>query len=182
VFVFPENSSATNTAKTTGSPIEDILVGVLLLAVAFVLRTGRNAHFQERRRKQKAAKLEARRAAGKPTESLPLRLLGKGDPKVTYLVGALVSFPGVSYIDALAHIRKLDAGTAASVALIILFCLSQQIIIELPLLGYLFSPDRTAKAVTGFKNWMARRGRSAAVLAAAVLGIWLTARGLINLL
>ncbi|MGO9789485.1 MAG: GAP family protein [Solirubrobacteraceae bacterium] len=181
VFVLPEKSSATSTAKHPGSPLEDIVLGVLLLALAFVLRTGRDAGFQARRHTRKEQKLEAQRAAGKQTESLPLRLLGKGDPKVTFVVGALLSFPGVSYLDALDHIRKLNAGTAESVGLIIGFCLFQQIIIELPLLGYLFSPQRTQKAIAQFKDWMARRGRSAAVLGAAVLGVWLTVQGVIGL-
>ena len=54
--------------------------------------------------------------------------------------------------------------------------------IELPLLGFVFAPERTEKAVTGFRAWMARRGRTVAVLGAAVVGVWLTARGAITLL
>jgi transposase-like protein len=88
-------------------------------------------------------RLEARREAGKPTESLPLRLLGKGDPKVTFVVGVLLTFPGVAYLDALDHIHKLNPGTAATVVLVISFCAIQLLVLELPLLGYVFSPDRT---------------------------------------
>jgi hypothetical protein len=36
--------------------------------------------------------------------------------------------------------------------------------------------------VTGFKDWMGRRGRTAAVIGACALGGWLIIRGLINLL
>jgi hypothetical protein len=50
------------------------------------------------------AKLQARRAAGTPLQSLSVRLLGKGDPRVTFVVGAVLTFPGVSYLDALDHI------------------------------------------------------------------------------
>ena len=63
--------------------MEDIIVGLLALSLAWVLRTGRDQPFQERRRAKKEAKLAAQREAGKPTESLPLRMLGKGNPKVT---------------------------------------------------------------------------------------------------
>jgi Sap, sulfolipid-1-addressing protein len=112
VIVFSLNSSnAASTAKHTVSPVEDIVVGVLALASAFVLKTGRDRPFQDRRRVKKDAKLQARRDAGKPTESLPLRILGKGDPKVTFVVGAVLSFPGVSFIDALHHIHELKAAT-----------------------------------------------------------------------
>jgi hypothetical protein len=68
------------------------LVDVFLLSLV-ALRTGRDQPFQQRRREKKEAKPEARREAGKPTESLPLRLLGKGDPKLAF-VGTRVATVG----------------------------------------------------------------------------------------
>jgi hypothetical protein len=183
VIVFSlHDSSAASTSKHTISPVEDIVVGLLVLVIAWVLRTGRDQPLQERRRQKKDAKLKARQEAGKPTESLPLRMLGKGDPRVTFVVGAVLSFPGVSYLDALDHIHKLNPGTVASVLLVIYFCLMQQILLELPLLGYVFAPERTQDTVTRFKAWMARSGRTAAVIGAAVIGVLLIARGVITLL
>ena len=175
-------SSAESTSKHTISPVEDIVVGLLLVLIAWILRTGRDRPFEERRRQKKEAKLEAKREAGKPTDSLPMRLLSKGDPKVTFVVGALLSFPGVSYLDALDHIHKLNPGTVPTVLLVVYFCLMQQILIELPLLGYLFAPDRTQDAVGGFKDTIARRGRPAAVIGSAAVGVVLSARGVITLL
>lgn len=175
-------SSAENTAKKTVSPVEDIVVGLICVVVAWVLRTGRDQPFRERRERKKEAKLKAREEEGKPTESLPLRMLGKGDPKLTFVAGAILSFPGVSYLDALDHIHKLNPGTVATVALVVFFCAMQQILLELPLLGYLFAPDRTQAAVSGFRSWMGRSGRSAAVIGATVIGVWLLARGIITLL
>jgi hypothetical protein len=183
VIVFSlHDSSAASTSKHTISPVEDIVVGLLVLVIAWVLRTGRDQPLQERRRQKKDAKLKARQEAGKPTESLPLRMLGKGDPRVTFVVGAVLSIPGVSYLDALDHIHKLNPGTVASVLLVIYFCLMQQILLELPLLGYVFAPERTQDTVTRFKAWMARSGRTAAVIGAAVIGVLLIARGVITLL
>ncbi len=181
VFVLGGSSSETSSAKHTISPALDIIVGLLTLGFAWVLRTGRDEPFQTRRQAKKEAKLTAKREAGKPTESLPLRMLGKGDPKVTFLVGAVLSFPGASFLAAMDHIHKLNAGTAASVLLIIYFCLMQQIILELPLLGYVFSPDSTKARIDSFKAWMARRGRTIAVIAAAVIGLWLLINGVVAL-
>jgi len=175
-------SSAEGTSKRTVSPVEDIVVGLLALAIAWILRTGRDRPFEQRRRQKKEAELRAREEAGKPTESLPLRLLGKGDPRVTFVVGAALSYPGVSYLDALDHIHKLNPGTAATVLLVLFFCVMQQLLLELPLLSYVFAPDRTEERVSRFKAWMERSGRTAAVIGAGVIGIWLLARGLINLL
>jgi hypothetical protein len=183
VIVFTlSSSSATSSAKHTISPVEDIVVGLLMTVIAFVLATGRDARFQERRRVKKDAKLETRREAGKPTESLPLRMLGKGDPKVTFVVGAVLSFPGVSYLTALDKINKLNPGTVQTVLLVVGFCLIQQILLELPLLGYVFAPDSTQARVSRFKAWMARSGRKAAVIGAAVIGVVLVLRGVITLL
>ena len=146
-----------------------------------MLRTGRDQPFQERRQAKKEAKLAAKRSAGKPTESMPLRMLGKGDPKVTFLVGAVLSFPGASFLAAMDHIHKLDAGTAASVLLILYFCIMQQIILELPLLGYVFSPDTTKARIDRFKAWMARKGRTIATIGAGAIGLWLVISGVIAL-
>jgi hypothetical protein len=183
LIVFSLHGSGTESAvKHPGSPIEDIVLGVLSLTVAWLLRTGRDQRFQQRRQAKKEAKQRAKEEAGKPTESLPLRLLGKGDPKLTFVVGALLSFPGVSYLDALDHIHKLNPGTVATVALVLYFCLMQQIFLELPLGGYVFAPERTRQTIANFRGWMARSGRSAAVIGLAVIGLWLLTRGIITLL
>jgi hypothetical protein len=181
VFTLPA-SSATSTAKHTISPLEDIVVGLLAILIAFVLRTGRDQPFQERRRVKKDAKLDARREAGKPTESLPIRLLGKGDPKVTFVVGMILSFPGVSYLAALHDMAKLNPGTVPTVLLVIGFCLMQQILLELPLLGYVFAPEATEDRVTRFKTWIGLKGRNAIVIGATLIGGYLVARGVITLL
>lgn len=183
VIVFSlHNSSTESTSKHTVSPVEDIVVGLLLAALAWVLWTGRDQPFQERRRAKKDAKLKAREETGKPTESLPLRLLGKGDPKVTFLVGAVLSFPGVSYLDALDHMHKLNPGTVPTVVLVIGFCLVQQLLLEVPLLGYVFAPEGTQDTINRFRAWMGRKGRPAAVIGAGAIGVILLARGLITLL
>jgi hypothetical protein len=183
VIVFTlQGSSTESTSKRTIAPAEDIVVGLLAVAIAFVLATGRDRPFQERRREKKDAKLKAREEAGKPTESLPLRMLGKGDPRITFVVGAVLSFPGVSYLTALDKIHHLNPGTIPTVLLVIGFCLMQQILLEVPLLGYVFAPDRTQDTINRFKSWMGRKGRPAAVVGAGVIGVILIARGLITLL
>ena len=182
VIVFTlQGSSAESTSKHTVSPLEDIVVGLLLLLIAFVLRTGRDKPFDERRREKKDAKLKAKKAAGKPTESLALRMLDKGDPRITFVVGIVLSFPGVSYLDALDHIHKLNPGTVETVLIVVGFCLIELLLIELPLLSYTFAPDSTQDRVTRAKAWIGRSGRTAAVIAATALGAILVAKGLITL-
>jgi len=183
LIVFTLHGSGTeSTSRHTISPIEDIILGTIAVLLAWVLRTGRDRPFQERRRAKKDAKLKARIEAGKPTQSLPLRMLGKGDPKVTFAVGVALSFPGVSYLAALTRIHKMDPGVPASVALVVSFCLIQLLLLEVPLLGYFLAPESTADRVARFRSWMARSGRNAAVIGATVIGAWLLIRGVITLL
>ncbi len=181
VYALP-GSGTESTSKHTIGPLEDLAIGVLLLVLAWGLRTGRDQPVQERRRRRKDAKLKARQEAGKPTESLPLRMLGKGDPRVTFVVGAVLGFPGVSYLDALDHIHRLNPGTVQTVLLVLYFCVAQLLLLELPLLGYVFAPDETQRTVTRFRDSMGRRGRTAAVIGAVVVGVWLMVRGVITLL
>ncbi len=182
VVVFSlHGSSATSAAQNTIGPGLDILFGLLLLTVAVVLATGRDQPLQERRRKKKEAKLKAKQEAGKPTESLPLRLLGKGDPRVAFAVGMILSFPGASYLTALDKIAKDNPGTTQTVLLVVAFCLIELLLLEVPLLGFVFAPDQTADRVAGFRSWMARKGRTVVVVGAILIGGWLVIKGLINL-
>jgi Sap, sulfolipid-1-addressing protein len=177
LIVFSLNdTSSVSTAKSTLSPSEDIVVGLITLLVAFVLGTGRDARLRERRQRRKEAK------EAKPKESLPERMLGRGSARVTFAVGVVLTFPGVSYLTALNHMAKLDAGTVPTVLLVVGFCLVQQLLLELPLLGFAIAPERTQDAVTRFRAWLDRSGRGAATVGAAVIGILLLIRGLAGLL
>jgi len=175
-------SDAAGTSKHTISPVEDIVLGVLALVIAFVLHTGRDQPARERRRRKKEAKLAEKRNAGKPTEPLSLRMLGKGDPKVTFAVGMVLSFPGVSYLVALDKIHTVDPGPAVVVLLVVVFCLIQLLLLELPLLSYAVAPERTKERIDAFKVWTARSGRKTAVYASGVIGLLLVVRGVVTLL
>ena len=179
VIVFSlHSSSSVSTSKHTLSPAEDLVVGVLALVIALVLATGRDAPLKQRRERRR----EAKEKAGKATEPWSQRMLGKGSARVTFAVGAVLSFPGVSYLDALDHIVKLNPGTAPTALLVVYFCLMQQILLEVPLLGYMFAPERTQDAVTRFKDWLGRNGRRAGMIGLAAVGILLVGRGLVTLL
>ena len=171
-------SESVSTAKHTLSPLEDIVVGLLALLIAFVLGTGRDAPLQARRQRRK----EKKEASGDAKESWPERMLGRGSARVTFVVGMLLTFPGVSYLAALDRMAKLDAGVPETVLLVVGFCLIQQLLLEVPLLGYAFAPDWTQDAVARFRAWLGRNGRRAGIALAAAIGILLVIRGVVTLL
>jgi hypothetical protein len=177
VIVFAlHDSGAVDTSKSTIGPAEDIVVGLLLLLVAFVLGTDRDRSLRERKERRKNAKQEQN--GGEEKESLPLRLLGRGSPRIAFVVGLLLSFPGVSYLVGLGHIDGLDAPAPATALLVIVFCLIQQTLLEVPLIGYALAPERTQDAVNGFRAWLARNGRRAGIITASVIGAILITRGI----
>jgi hypothetical protein len=182
LIVFSLNGSGSvESARNTLSPIEDIVVGAIALLVAFVLATGHTTRLQERRRRRKEAK-EVAKGDAKPKESLPERMLGRGSARITFAVGVCLTFPGVSYLAALDRMANLGIGDAETVLLVVAFCLVQQLLLELPLIGYAVAPDWTQDAVTRFRDWLGRNGRRGAAYLAGFVGAFLLVRGLITLL
>lgn len=171
-----EGSAAVSTTRNTISPAEDLVFGLILVAVALVLRSDRSAR---RRAAREAAKQEK---DGEKREALPVRLLGRGSARIAFAIGIVLSFPGGSYLIGLSHIDRLDASTGATAALVVLFCLIQLTLLELPLLGYLFAPEATAAKVSAFRGWLDRSGRRAAANFAGLIGIALLVRGVVLLL
>ncbi|HVY96834.1 MAG TPA: GAP family protein [Solirubrobacterales bacterium] len=172
-----DGTGSVSTTQSMG-PWEDLGLGALALLVAFVLGTDRDAPLQERRQQRK----EAKEAAGGAKESWPERMLGRGSARVTFAVGVVLTFPGVSYLVAMDRIAGLDLPAVPTALIVIAFCVVQLTFLEVPLLGYAFAPERTKEAVEGFRAWLASHGRRAAVRVAAVVGALLVLRGVIELL
>src|SRR3954462_449378 len=162
------DSGSVSTARNSLTPVEDLVLGAVALVIGFVLRSDRAE--QRRHRREKPEK-----------ESWPQRLLGRGSPRVAFAVGAALTLPGASYLVALRRMADLEAGTAATVLLVVAFCDIQLLLLEMPLIGYAVSPQRTEEAVTRFRDWMARKGRQTAAAGAILVGLLLLLRGLLEL-
>lgn len=174
VFSFPD-SGGTEAAHNTISPAADLAFGVILLIVGLVLRSGRGERLKEGRRTRKAAKGNVKK------ESLPERMLGKGSAKIAFVVGVALTFPGVSYLAALHRIDELGAATVPTTLVVIGFCLIQTMLIEVPLLGFVIAPERTADTVARLRAWLAENGGRVGANVAIALGAILVARGLLTL-
>jgi len=175
VIVFSlSNSSTTNTTQNTLSPAADIGLGAVALAVAFVLYTGRAERLRERRRARNAAK---------PTKEPPRwqRELGKGSPRTTFVVGALLTLPGASYLAGLDEINKQSYSTSVTVLVVIGFNLVMLWLLEVPLAAFLVAPEWTPRAIERAKAWVSRHAHAFALRGFTALGLLLIIKGIVGL-
>jgi hypothetical protein len=169
------DSGGTEAAHNTISPAADLVLGAILLIGGLVLRSERGEKLKESRRTRKAAKGKVKK------ESFPEKMLGKGSAKIAFVVGIALTFPGVSYLAALHRIDELDAATVPTALVIIGFCLIMTTLIELPLLGFVIAPERTAATVVRLREWLGENGGRVGANVAIVLGAILVVRGILTL-
>ena len=175
VIVFSlTNSSTTNTTQNTLSPAVDIGLGAIALAVAFVLHTGRHERLKERRQARKATKPDK----GPPRWQ---RELSKGSARTTFVVGALLTLPGASYLAGLDEIHKLKYPTTVTVLLVIGFNLVMLWLLEVPLASFVVAPEWTPRAIERAKAWVSRHAHVFAVRGFAAVGALLVIKGIVGL-
>jgi len=174
VFLLP-GSSTSSAAKHTVNPIIDLTLGVLILLIVARVARGRDRRrraWRERRREK---------AEQKPPPRWK-RVLNKGSARDTFIVGALLSFPGASYIAGMDELSKQHLSTVATVIAVLVFNMIMLFLLELPLLAYVIWPQSTEVGVQRFSNWLTRNGGKIALIGGAAIGIFLLARGTITVL
>ena len=173
VIVFSlEGSGAVTTTENTLSPAATLALGAIALTAAFVVGTGRNQLVTERRRSRKKGK-------GPPRWQ---QALSRGSARTTFVVGALLTLPGASYLAGLSRIDKLNYSTAETVVLVIAFNLVMLALLEVPLLCFAIAPGWTVRAIDRARAWIGRHARRSVVIVLAGLGTLLVIKGLIELL
>jgi hypothetical protein len=169
-----QGASFLSGSRPTIDPAIDIVMGLLSLLVAAVLLHGAGT----RRAAKPPAKPEASAAAKKP---LTQRAVERGAP-VAFAFGVVLNIvPGTFPIVALKDIAQLDAGNGVKFATIVLFYVIMFAFVEVPIVAFLFAPQRTTVAVNGFNEWLKRNGRRVAAYVIGVVGLYLVVRGLLRL-
>ena len=75
------------------------------------------------------------------------RAMNKGSARTTFVIGALLTLPGASYLAALDKMSKLDVSNAVIVLIVIGFNIVMLTLLEGPLLCFAFAPDWTPGAI-----------------------------------
>jgi hypothetical protein len=165
-----ENSSAVSTTENTLSPAATGALGVIALIIAVVLRRG-------------LGEAAARRRPARKRDKGPPRwqtALGRGSPRITFVVGAMLTLPGASYLAGLSRIDKLNYSTPETVGLVVAFNLVMMALLEIPLLGFAIAPAWTVATIERTKAWMSRNGRRFAAMALTVIGTLLVIKAVIE--
>jgi hypothetical protein len=170
VFSLDGSSTVTSTARHTINPAVDLVLGIIILTATFVIATGRDTRRRARRERKQTAK------ADKAPPKWQQKLSG-GTARTTFVVGALLTLPGASYLAGLRLIAQQNHTDAETVLTVIAFNLIMLMLLEVPLIGYSIAPDRTAATLQRFSAWLSRRGSRIALVAAVVIGVGFVARG-----
>ena len=167
-----ENSGVVSTTQQTISPLADIVLGGLTLIIAGVLATGRDERYRERRAKKKE---------GKPPPRWQ-RELRRGTARTTFVIGALLTLPGASYLAGLDRLSKLDYSTVVTVLIVLAFNLVMLILLELPMIAFAVAPEWTPAAIDRAKSWAGIHGRVYAERGFTVIGVLLIVKGIVGLI
>ena len=86
------------------------------------------------------------------------------------------------YVVALKDIAQSSWDTTEIVVVVVAFCIVMYALIEIPLLGFFFAPERAADLSRRFSIWLGDNKRTIAVTILAVGGSYLIIRGIISVL
>jgi Sap-like sulfolipid-1-addressing protein len=168
------------TARTSGStrpsaPSIDVVVGSLALLAAIVLhRVGARA--ARRRTQPEPPKRKTR------TSRWVEHLVESGGPLA--FVGGIVAtiLPAPLAIIAMADIAELDYSVTETVLVIVAFYLVMFTFVEVPMIGYVVSPDRTEEKAAAFNAWLERNLVRLGVWALTIFGAAEIIRGIVTAL
>ena len=163
--------------QNAASPKVDLIAGILSFVLAAVLWARRDAGRLGQRRPdtgEEAGTTAGRaRSLRRSSESFTNRMLAHGSPKAAFTLGLILNLPGIWYLVALKDIAKANDGPVASVLLILLFNAIMFLLVEVPLIGYLVSPEGTTARVQRFHTWLGDHARIVAVAVALAVGVYL---------
>jgi hypothetical protein len=157
----------------TLTPAVELAMGGLALLLAYVVATGRADNLRIRKPKP------VEKPAG---PSWSERVLSRGSGLIAFFVGMVMSLPSVYYIAALPYIVENYSGTGQQIALVLLFNVIQFAFVEVPIVGFLVAPERTAEVVQRVTGGLRTHAQRIVVIVVAVIGLYLVVAGIAGLL
>lgn len=166
-------SKTAKTTRHTVSPVLDLAIAALLVIAALALAKG-----TDRRARERYTSAHPKDHEKKPKWR---RELEAGNPWHTFVVGILLSFPGVWYLAALDRLHKLHYSNVAVILVVVGFCVAQLALIEIPMLAFKIWPKQTPITIDKAKAAASRHGRQYAIRGLEIIAALLVVRGVIGL-
>jgi hypothetical protein len=173
IIVFILDGAVSTKHQHKASPAVDLIIAALSFGLAVFLWRRERAARQARRTGG-----GSRRAKG---PSWTERRLGTGSAWVAFGAGVALNLPGLWYLDALKDIARAQDSTIAAILWILVFVVIMFALAEIPLIGYVVSPDATQARVQRLRAWLNEHGRMLGLWVAVAAGVYLTAKGVLAL-
>jgi sulfite exporter TauE/SafE len=171
VLVFAlQDSSFVSGSNPPVNPVLNIVAGLVALA---------GAVYVTRRKSAPAAEPEPV-SADKKKPGLTERAVQRGG-LVAFFAGVVLNVvPGAFPFVALKDISQLDVSDGGKVAAVVLFYVIMFAFAEVPIVAYLFAPERTTAKVNAFNDWLRMNSPRVAAYVLAAVGIYLLVRGILQ--
>jgi len=182
LFVFHQTPFGNNTGNAA---LMQIGVGLSGLLIAAVLAS--NVNLPGRKGSQvvpdgpPAAEESQATAIDKMSERAR-RILKRGNsPWLSAAIGVGIGAPSLEYIAALVVIAASGADKLEEIVALLTFLILGNALITVPLVTYIFAPQRTSRWIERFHNWLRNRGRREFAMILAIMGLIQIAIGVVRL-
>ena len=173
--IFNSGNTALGSSTTDPHPGFSIVAGVGALALAWIMASPRGKAWLDAMREKRAARKPPKEQQG---PSWAERHLDDASAKVAFVVGAAINLPGPFYLLALGDISSGSYSTLQEAGLIVLFNAIMFLLLEVPLVGYLVSPDTTAERVSALSRWLNANGLRVMGVLVGIVGLSLIVQGI----
>ena len=171
------------------SPVVYLIVGVIALAAAIFAATksGRAliGHEIDRRTEAKQSSVRYGHSLGDrahvKVDAVKARAtdaFDHGSVWVVIVAGVLLGAPSPFSLAAVGIMVRGGYSLPVQLALILVFALVTYIVVEVPVVGYLISPERTATRVDVFSKWLGAHKIQAVAAIAAIVGVVFIVKGI----
>jgi hypothetical protein len=173
--VFKSGDSAVGSTSSAPSPGESIVAGALALGLAWLMASRRGKVMLGAWRSRHPPKKQKKHDDG---PSWAERQLGRANAAAAFAVGAAIHLPGPFYLLALGDIATGGYSDPQEIGLILLFNAIMFTLLEVPLIGYLVRPERTAQMVAKLSIWLNANGLRVMGWLVGAVGISLVVQGI----
>ena len=170
---FNDGNALLGSTSSAPSPGTSITAGLVSLVLAWLMASRRGRALLDRWRSRHPPRHDKKQGP-----SWAERHLDRANARVAFVVGAVINLPGPFYLLALGDIATGDYSTAEQLSLIVLFNAIMFLLVEVPLIGYLVRPEKTAEQVASFATWLNANGLRIMGWLVGAVGVGLIVQGL----